>query len=165
MRLQGVRAIAVARSFRKVRAPANTVNVGLAGPGDVSLFAFSPSKLTVAVGTTVTFRMVKGDTETHTATAGPGNPEKDPKSYLGALTAALESPNTDQRALYPSDPPPAPAAFSSALHGNGFWNSGALDSAGVTPLPNRSQVRLAAAGAYRFYCLIHPFMRATITAR
>ncbi len=165
VRLQGARAITVAKRFKNVKAPANTVNLGLAGPGGVSLSAFSPSKLTVAVGTTVTFRMAKGDTEVHTATAGPGNPERQPKSYLGVLTASLESPKTDQRALYPSDLPPAPAALTPALHGNGFWNSGALDSIAATPLGSSSQVRVAAAGTYTFYCLIHPFMRGTITAR
>jgi len=131
----------------------------------VSLFAFSPSKLTVPVGSTLTFRMNTGDFETHTATSGPGDPEKQPTSYLGKLAASLESPNADQKAIFPSDMPPAPAAFTSALHGNGFWNSGALDSASVTPLPMRNQVRFAGAGTYKFYCLIHPFMQATITAQ
>jgi plastocyanin len=165
VRLQGARAITVAKRFKNVKAPANTVNLGLAGPGGVSQFAFNPSKLTVPVGTTVTFRMARGDTEVHTATAGPGNPEKQPKSYLGVLTASLESPKTDPRALYPSDPPPAAATLTSALHGNGFWNTGALDSIAATPLGNQSQVRFGTAGTYTFYCLIHPFMRGTITAR
>jgi plastocyanin len=166
VKLQSAKAISVAKTFQKVKAPANTVDVGRAGSGGVSLFAFAPSKLTVPVGTTVTFRMAAGDTETHTATAGPGNPETQPSSYLGVLAASLESPNTDQRALYPSDPPPAgPAGLTGALHGNGFWNSGALDSIGATPLPKSNQVRFAAAGTYDFYCLIHPFMRATITAQ
>lgn len=164
VRLQSRRALAVARTFKNVRAPANTVNLGLAGRGGVSFFGFSPRKLTVPVGTAVTFRMASADFETHTATAGPGNPEE-PASYLGKLTASLESPSTDQRAVYPSDVPAAPAALTPALHGNGFWNSGAMDSAGATPLPRQSQVRFAAAGTYRFFCLIHPFMQATITAK
>lgn len=165
VRLQSARAITVAKRFRRVRAPRNTVNIGLAGPGDVSFFEFVPRRLTVAVGTTVTFRMVRGDTETHTATTGPGDPAKQRTSYLGRLTASLESPNTDQKAVYPSDPPPTPAGLTPALHGNGFWNSGALDSVNASPLPSRNQVTFAAAGTYRFFCLIHPFMQATIRAR
>lgn len=165
VRRQSARAISVAKAFKRVTAPANTVNVGLAGRGGVSLFAFAPDKLTVPVGTTVTLRMTRGDFETHTVTTGPGDPAKQPTSYLGKLTASLESPATDQKALYPSDLPPAPAALTGTLHGNGFWNSGGLDSAASTPLPQRNQVRFAAAGTYKFYCLIHPFMQATIKAQ
>lgn len=165
VRQQVARAVAVAKTFKNVDAPANTVNVGLGGRGGVSLFAFSPSKLTVPVGTTVTFRMMSGDFETHTATTGPGDPLKEPASYLGKLTASLESPAADQKAVYASDVPPAAAALTPALHGNGFWNSGAMDAIGATPLPKQSQVRFAAPGTYRFVCLIHPFMQATITVQ
>ena len=164
------RQIASARSVARTLTerdapPANTVDVGRAGRGGVSLFAFVPSRLTVPVGTTVTFRMQSGDFETHTATTGPGDPQKEPNSYLGRLVASLESPNAAQHALYPSDVPPAAASLTPALHGNGFWNSGGMDAISGTPLGNQSQVRFAAAGTYRFVCLIHPFMLATITAQ
>jgi plastocyanin len=158
-------ALAVAKAFETDTAPANTVNVGLAGRGGVSFFGFAPAQLTVPVGTTVTFRMRSGDFETHTATVGPGNPEKEPTSYLGKLAASLESPAAAQEALYPSDVPPAPAALTPTLHGNGFWNSGAMDSIAASPLGKQSQVRFAAAGTYEIYCLIHPFMHATIKAQ
>lgn len=165
VRSQAARAIAVAKTFKRVKAPANTVYAGLGGRGGVSLFDFVPRRLTVPVGTTVTFRMVNRDYEVHTATAGPGNPERQASSYLGKLTASLESPATDQKALYPSDVPPAPAGLTPTLHGNGFWNTGALDSIAASPLPQSNQVRFAAAGTYDFYCLIHPFMKATIKAQ
>ena len=81
-----------------------------------------------------------------TATVGPGQiPEKEPKSYLGELTASLESPAARQEALYPSDLPPAPAALTPTLHGNGFWNSGALDSIAASRSRRQSQVTFAAA--------------------
>ena len=38
------RAIAVAKAFKNVKAPPNTVDLGLGGPGGVSLFAFSPEQ-------------------------------------------------------------------------------------------------------------------------
>ena len=162
---QIARATAVAKGLGSIKTPANTIDVGRAGRGGVSFFGFAPEKLTVPVGTTVTLRMKSGDFETHTATVGPGNPEKEPNSYLGKIAASLESPNVDQKALYPSDPPPVPAALSPALHGNGFWNSGGMDAVTASPLPKQTQVRLTAAGTYKLYCLIHPFMQATITAQ
>ncbi len=164
VRSQVARALAVAKTFKSASAPANTVNVGLAGRGGVSFFGFSPSALTVPVGTTVTFRMRSGDFETHTVTAGPGNPEQ-PASYLGKLAASLESPAAAQEALYPSDLPTAPAALTPALHGNGFWNSGGMDAVAASPLGGQSRVTFASAGTYDIHCLIHPFMHATIKAQ
>lgn len=157
-------AIAVARSLRNVKAPAKTVNVGWAGRGGVSLMRFVPGRLTVPVGTAVTFRMTSRDSETHTASTGPGSPVR-PNTYLGAIHASLESPVPDPKLLYPSDPPPAPAGLSPTLHGNGFWSSGAIDGARSTPIGSRARVTFAAAGTYTFYCLIHPFMKATIKAQ
>ena len=165
VKIQVSKALTKAKNLRKAAVPTNTIDVGRAAPGGVSLFAFLPAKRTVPVGTTVTFRMQTGDFETHTVTAGPGDPSKGPGSYLGALTASLESPAARQEALYPSDVPPAPAALSPALHGNGFWNSGAMDPVAASPLPQRTSVTFAAAGTYTLYCLIHPFMKATVTAQ
>ncbi len=162
VRLQAAKATAVAKGFKNVKPPANTINLGLGGSGGVSLFAFSPSKLTVPVGTTVTFRMHSRDLEVHTATAGPGDAQK-AGTYLGKIAASLESPNPDQAAFYPSEF--ALADLTPTLHGNGFWNSGVLDGPSASPLPRSNSVRFAAAGTYDFYCLIHPFMKGTVTAR
>ncbi len=103
--------------------------------------------------------------EVHTATTGPGNPESQPTSYLGVLAASFASPVFDPRATYPSDPPPGIAALTPTFHGNGFWNSGALDLNPSTPSPPRNSVTFAAPGVYQFYCLIHPFMHATVTVQ
>lgn len=165
VRLQVSKAISVAKGLGSASTPANTVDVGRAGKGGVSLFGYVPDKLTVPVGTTVTFRMRPGDYETHTATTGPGDPQKGPSTYLGALAASLEAPTARQEALYPSDLPVAPAALTPASHGNGFWNSGALDAISASPLPQQNAVKFAAAGTYDVYCMIHPFMHATITAQ
>lgn len=158
---QAAKALAASKTFKDIKPPANTVYVGYAGKGGTELFGFAPAALTVPVGTTVKFQVPAGSFETHTASTGPGDPEKDPKSYLGAIASGQD----DQRSAYPSDPPPAgPAALTPLLHGNGFWNSGALD-ANPSPLPNSNQVTFAAAGTYEFYCLIHTFMHGTITVQ
>jgi len=145
--------------------PANTVSIGADGKGGVHLFAFVPGKLTVPVGTTVRFSMPDRSTETHTATAGPGNPLTQPSSYLGRIVAGFQSPKGDPRADFPSEKPPAVGALTPTLHGNGFWNSGVLDSVPASPLPRSSMVKFAAAGSYDLFCVIHPFMKTTITVQ
>jgi plastocyanin len=162
VKTQAAKALAVAKGFKNLKPPANTVWVGAAGKGAVELFGFAPAKLTVPVGTTVTFTVPKPSTETHTATTGPGNPgDEKVTSYLQTIASG----NDDPRLGYPSDPPPAPAALTPLLHGNGFWNSGALDPFAASPPPASSSVTFSAPGTYEFYCLIHTFMHGTITAQ
>jgi plastocyanin len=143
--------------------PANTIQIGAAGKNGVESYGFFPATSTVPVGTTVTFEMPVGSTEAHTATTGPGNPESEPDSYLGKIAASLEAPQIDQAALYPSDTPPNPASLTASLHGNGFWNSGVLNSVDGDPAPAANVVKFDQAGTYDFYCLIHPFMKTTVT--
>src|SRR4051795_9817608 len=127
VRRQAASTLATAKAVAKTPAPGNnTVDIGADGKGNVSLFAFIPSALTVPNGTTVTFRM-NSRTEVHTATIGPGDPIKEPQSYLGQIAAGFGRPVTDPRGTYPSDPPGSLAALTTTSHGNGFWNSGALD--------------------------------------
>ena len=67
--------------------------------------------------------------DVHTATTGPGNPESEPNSYLGQIAASFNSPVFDPRAVYPSEPPGPAGTLTPALHGNGFWNTGVMDTA------------------------------------
>ena len=73
----------------------------------------------------------------------------------------------DPRGVYPSEPPGSAAAtLTPLLHGNGFWNSGVLDASSATPQPGEANsVTFGPPGKYDFYCLIHPFMKATVTAQ
>jgi plastocyanin len=165
LKKQIAKALAVARTITNVTGQANTVSVGLAGSHGVEFYGFLPDTLTVPVGSLVTFKMPVGSREIHTATTGPGDPEKDPSSYLGKLAASLESPAFDPAAVYPSDPPPNPAGLTPTSHGNGFWNSGVLDSIAASTPPAANAVRFNAPGTYQFYCLIHPFMHATVVVQ
>lgn len=159
-------ALAIAKSLAtSTKVPANSVSVGAEGAEGVSYFGMLPENLTVPAGTTVTFFMPKGSTEEHTASFGPGDTD-DKASYIGAIAATLEAPVPDPRATYPSEPPPAPpAAMSPALHGNGFWSSGALDDVAASPLARSSRLTFAAPGIYRYVCLIHPAMKGTVTVQ
>jgi plastocyanin len=41
-----------------------------------------------------------------------------------------------------------------------------LDSSSTTPaLPSSNSVTFSTAGTYTFYCLIHPFMKGTVTVQ
>jgi plastocyanin len=145
--------------------PPNTIDVGLQGKGGASFFGFVPNQLTVPAGTTVNFRM-GARSEVHTATTGPGDPEKEPNSYLGQIAGSLNSPAFDPRAVLPSEPPPTVGTLTPTLHGNGFWSSGALDlDPGTPPVPPGSSVRFGAPGTYQVYCIIHPFMHGTVTVQ
>ena len=162
---QAKKAVTIATRLLHTTVPAGVVEIGPAGPGGVELFEFAPSSLTVPVGTTLKFQMPAASRDDHTATTGPGNPEQEPNSYLGQIAASFQSPQISQLAIFPSDPPGAPASLTPTLHGNGFWNSGVLDTSSATPSPNNNSVRFSQAGTYTFYCLIHPFMHTTITVK
>ena len=164
VRRQATSTLATARALARTPAPGNnTVDVGEQGKGNATFFGFVPSALSVPTGTVVTFRM-NASTEIHTATVGPGNPENQPQSYLGQIEAGLQGPVLDPRGVFPSDPPGALAALTPVFHGNGFWNSGALDKDSTTrTVPPKNAVLFAAPGTYQVFCMIHPFMHATVT--
>ncbi len=42
-------------------------------------------------------------------------------------------------------------------------NTGVLDSDPATPVPSSTRVRFTGAGSYTYICLVHPFMRDTLT--
>ena len=154
-----------AKKLGATDAPANTVLLGAASNRGVEHLGMLPEQLTVPVGTTVKFTMPAKSTELHTATFGPGDPIKEPNSYLGEIANSFQGVALDPRGTYPSEPPGTTAALSPGLRGNGFWNSGILDAAKSTPLPRQGQVTVAQAGTYTFFCVIHPFMKGTVIAQ
>ena len=71
--------------------------------------------------------MSKGTYEAHTATFGPGDPETEPTSYLGAIAARFEAPGARPARRLPERRRRPPRRSRTGLHGNGFWNSGVMD--------------------------------------
>jgi len=166
LKRQVATALKTAKGLPKTTAPANTVNVGAAGKHGEELFAFVPDALTVPVGTTVTFRMHPASYDIHTATTGPGNPETEPDSYLGQLAKKFaDEPVPPGQAVYRSEPPASLATLSPALHGNGFWNSGLMDTSSASPITASDSVKFGTPGTYDFYCMVHPFMHARVTVQ
>ncbi len=163
--LRTAKSLVHSRVARRVKNKKLRINIGQAGAGGVERFAFARASFTVPRGTTVKFAMPAASRETHTAATGPGNPSQD-DSYLGKLAKSFESTSADPVAAFPSDAPTlGPVGLTPKLHGNGFWNTGVLDAFGPSLPPADQSVRFSKAGTYRFYCLIHPFMRTTITVR
>ena len=144
---QAKRGLAALKGLQKTKPGADTIQLGAAAPGGVESFGIFPAKTKVPAGTTVTFTMANRSMEVHTATTGPGNPMTEPDSYLGEIASSFEGPAPSPVGIYPSDTPGgSPAALSPALHGNGFWNSGVLDTVAATPSPMANQVTFAQAG-------------------
>lgn len=165
VRAQVARARRSAARAARVKPPAGTVDVGSAGKGGVEVFRMFPATLTVPAGTTVRFQMSRGTFEAHTATFGPGDPQKQPQSYLGMLARSFSSPMPDPRAVYPSEPPATPGLVSPVSHGNGFSNTGVMDASSASPQPSSRAMTFTVPGTYDYYCLIHPFMHGRVVVR
>ena len=146
--------------------PANSVSVGAEGAEGVSYFGLLPENLTVPAGTTVRFFMPQRSSEEHTATFGPGDVD-DKTSLPGCArgVAGAAGRRSRGRRTRANSRRAAPASLSPALHGNGFWNSGALDAVAPSPLPLSGKLTFDEPGIYPYVCLIHPFMKATVTVQ
>ncbi len=149
------RDLKIAAALDATQITGDHVSVGLGGRHNVEILAMFPSSLSVRTGTTVSFEMPLLTGETHTVTFGND-------AYRNLLAAGFGPPTPDPRGVYPSSPT-MPIVLTPASHGNGFANTGALDRDPSTPLPASGTITFDAPGVYHYECLIHPFMRGTIT--
>jgi plastocyanin len=129
----------------------------------VAWFRFFPRTKTVSVGQSVRFT-ISSKSEIHTVTLGP-QPFRD--ATEAQLIMAEPQPTGPPRLQFnpliflPSDPPPLPP-YAGVNHGNGFLNTGVMDTNPNTPAPSSVNVTFAARGTFQFECTIHPGMEATI---
>jgi plastocyanin len=158
---QGAKAIKQATKLAGFAGPAAPgVQAGNDNTHIVNL-SFFPANRTVAVGTTVTFSMPKVSSEIHNVAFG------DP-TYLQGLIAGFIAPGPtgvalDPRTVYPSDPA---LVLDGTNHGNGFVNTGLLDTDPNTPFPAKASITFAKAGTYEYVCVVHgPEMKGTITVQ
>ena len=115
----------------------------------IAAIAFFPAKKIVKVGQQVKFTVSDKTTETHNIAFAP-------QAYAQQLAAAFIGPaGLDPRAVYPSQPPAAPLIVDGKAHGNGFVNTGMLDTVKSTPLPKSATVSFSKPGTYQYYCLVH----------
>ena len=136
------------------------VGYGHAATG-AEVTAFSPGRLDVNVGDSVTF-VNHDQTDIHTVTFGP------PK-FTGKLENNFVAPHGKQLRLsglgaFPSEPPGAPVQYNGTNHGNGFLGSGILEPQGAPPSagPKSFTVTFTKPGTYHYECLIHQNMDGTI---
>lgn len=152
----------VAGLVKAQNVPAKTIQLGAAKPG-IDYFGFLPAKLEVPVGTTVDMKIASNSREPHSVTFAPGDPDKD-GTYANTVGKSLQGPGPfDGIAWFSSEAPGTVAAFTPALHGNGFWNSGILAQFGGVPKTNK--VTFAQAGTYDYFCVIHTFMKGQVIVK
>jgi plastocyanin len=138
----------------------NTIQAGHDKAGGVTLFKFFPANAVVKAGDALTLQMPPSSSEVHSFTFGPSNGQD---QYVDQIAQTLLGPVFNPIGVYPSEQPPAVSTYLPTMHGNGFWNSGLLDSDELTPLPASTQVRFGQPGTYSYLCLIHPFMQGQVT--
>jgi plastocyanin len=158
------------RDLKRKDAAGNVVEMGR-DRRDTTLLAIYPAKKTVAVGSTVEFRMSAQTNEIHTVTFGSdavlakgGYAEKVSQGLLAPLPGTgqngppvLGFPGT---VVFPSDP--GPLVFNGTQHG-GFVSTGLLGR--EAPLRPAAKVTFTAPGTYNFVCLVHPEMKGQIVVQ
>ena len=114
--------------------------------GAIAQIAFFPARKTVEVGDTVKFEMSKESIEIHNVAFGP-------KPYLDAMP--FLGPVLNPFVVYRSDAPGTPVSLDGTNHGNGYFNTGVLDTDKRSPFPSSDAVTFTKPGTYAYYCTVH----------
>lgn len=142
------------------------VSIGAGANSGAEITSFYPKQLSVKVGDTVTF--IQNDaTDVHTVTFGP-------EPYTTAIEKGLVQPVGSPPVIVlnplgalPSEPPgsPSPVPYDGTNHGNGYLNSGILAPPQVPGQPHQFAVTFTKPGTFRFECVIHANMDATVVVQ
>jgi plastocyanin len=167
-------ATAVARVKQLAKAPAPEGDVITAGPdaktGEI-LYRFTPAKKTVAVGKPVELTMGDGTREFHTFTFFTD--EKATKKLAQNSLAPLPGTGKtgppvmgiDPLAGLRSEPAGTALVDDNRTHGNGYVNTGLLDTDPKSAWPSKDTITFTAPGTYKYVCLLHPEMRGEVVAQ
>jgi plastocyanin len=148
----------------KPKAPL-TVWVGLGhNATGAELTVFSPARLVVHVGDTVTFAN-HDQTDIHTVTFGP-------EKFRSKIENTFVAPQGKRLRLNPlgafaSEPPGAPVQYDGTNHGNGYLSSGILNplDSPAAAGPHSFRVTFTKAGTYHYECVVHQNMDGTVVVR
>jgi plastocyanin len=159
---QLARAIADVRRIQSQRPTEKlAVWVGNGTFSGAEITSFFPKRLVVKTGDTVKF-LSHDAAEIHTVTFGPS-------AYTGQIEKTFITPKltVSPFGAFPSEPPgpPAPIVYDGANHGNGYINSGLINSFAVKATPHLIRVTFTKPGTYHFECVIHSHMDGTIVVR
>jgi plastocyanin len=125
--------------------------------GNVAWFRFFPSTRTIKAGQSVNFS-VSSVSEIHTVSIGPAqSPDLVLVQPQPAGPPRLEF---NPFMFLPSDVPLPD--YTGSNHGDGFLNTGIMDTNPASPPPSSISVRFTKPGTYDYECTIHPGMQATI---
>ena len=142
-----------ARSLQAMR-PADPYTI-YAGVGSATaLMAFQPSKLTVPVGTTVTW-VENSRTEVHNMTFGDESYALGLIRTLDLLPVAPGAPNQVNPFTVFGSEPPGPYVYTGSNHGNGFLATPTIDNDPSSPPPQSFGVKFTKPGTYHYFCMIH----------
>jgi plastocyanin len=156
------RAVERSRQLARFTPTGNSV-VGGHDRGEVAWFRFFPRTRTVSVGQSVRFS-VSSTSEIHTVRFGPDAWRSPADKELVMVQPQPSGPPRLQfngLIFLPSDPVLPP--YTGANHGNGFLNTGVIDTNPNSPAPASVNVTFATRGTFEFECTIHPGMQGTIT--
>jgi plastocyanin len=136
----------------------NVVRVG-SDHAEVAFLSFFPGARKIKAGGAVRFELSKDSTEIHDVAFGPAD-------YLAERSAGFVAPGpqgitVDPLSVYPSDP--GPLSYDPAAHGNGYLNTGLIDTHRDSPFPSSASITFPKPGTYAYICTVHgPVMKGTI---
>jgi plastocyanin len=136
----------------------NTVYAGVGkavAGGSIEIMGFRPAKLTVKVGTTVTWQL-HSPMEIHDMVFGPPDYLDQSFKTLDLIPQAPGAPNQVWPFFfYGSDPLGTSGyTYDGTNHGNGFLATPVMGPPG-TPLPKSFQITFTAPGTFKYICGIH----------
>jgi plastocyanin len=150
------RALRLARKQARFH-PKGDLVVAAHDKGVVSWFRFFPAVRTIKAGQSVRFS-ISSKSEIHTVTFGPETYRDNLEQNL--ILGGPVGPIFNPQIFLPSDQPLP--AYDGTNHGNGYFNTGIMDTNPQSPVPRTTTVTFTKAGTYVFECTIHPGMEGTI---
>ncbi|HWH95759.1 MAG TPA: hypothetical protein VNT03_18005 [Baekduia sp.] len=173
-RVKAQLATAVKRVKALAAQPAPAGDVITAGPdaatGEI-LYRFTPAKKTVAVGAPVRLTMGQGTREFHTFTffTDAKATKKLARNSLGPLPGTGKNGppviGIDPLAGLRTEPTGTALVDDNATHGNGYVNTGLLDTDPKSAWPDQDTITFTKPGTYKYLCLLHPEMTGEVTAQ